>query len=148
MMTEPKEEGKVTFQEFIARLKANKGKNPKKKLKVSDIAPIEGPKPVASPWFDERIVYLVTHTKCQCGARSTQTNPYPLIRRWHPKRGIKEESISLAHRTPLMHLLKVSIDERFIEIANCHECISEATPNPCTQGDLFSKETDDGSGTL
>ena len=142
MMTNPK--AKVSFEEYIARLKASKGKKPKKKIKVSDLASIDfEPKPVVNPWHDERIVYLVTHTLCKCGARSTQTNPIPMVRRWHPRRGIKLEAIQLAHQTPLMHMLKVSTDERFVEIANCHECISETTTNPARQVDLFVDWFDD-----
>ena len=92
---------------------------------------------VVSQWRDERIVYLVTHTTCKCGATSTQTNPIPFVRRFHPKRGVHEEPIVLAHDSVTLHLLPVSQEHRDIEIQNCHECLTEDTLNPAVQTDIL-----------
>lgn len=93
---------------------------------------------VRSRWTYESVVYLVTETHCACGAHSRQTNPYPLIRRFHPKLGMHEEAIALGAGASGHATLPVSMDTRFVQLQNCHECLSEHTPNPCAQGDLFN----------
>jgi len=87
----------------------------------------------SSRWTTESICYLVTHTHCRCGAFSTQTNPYPMIRRYHPKWGIHEEAIK--GEPPIG--MKITQDERFILIHDCHECLDRGS-DLGRQLDLFS----------
>jgi hypothetical protein len=89
-----------------------------------------------SPWKCEAIVYLATTTHCACGEVVTQTNPHPLLKRVSAK-GIHEEAIKLSPHDPRHAFLPVCLEERHIEISNCHSCIEADIPNPYQQLDMF-----------
>ena len=139
MMAAPQ---KPTFAEFVAGLKQKKakakgGKNANGEGKSS-------PTSVASLWKDECVEYLVTTTVCKCGAHSTQTNPVPMLRRFHPRRGIISESIAVAHLGTQAYTLPVRKAFREVGIQNCHECLIDPDVNPLRQDDLFIDWFDEG----
>ena len=123
---------------------ASRERKTKPKQPQEAAAPL--PKLMSSRWIDERVVYLVTTTHCACGAVHSQTNPHPMLRRFHPLWGIHEEAISLAPGIASRSILPISLEQRNISIRNCHECLGPADINPYTQLDLFHQpETFNGS---
>jgi hypothetical protein len=126
---------KADLQAFLDNLTTQSKKKKKPKAKPTTSATVH---PLyTQQWQHESIIYLVTTTTCACGATSTQTNPLPMLRRYHPRKGIHEEVIQLAPGTASAHILPVATDHRSITIDNCHECITQHTQNPCVQQELF-----------
>lgn len=119
--------------DLIASILAASAKNPQNKREPT-LSDKPAKRQASSRWTTESICYLVTTTSCRCGATSTQTNPYPMIRRTHPKWGIHEEAIK--GEPPLG--MTVTQDHRHILIHDCHECLSTAGSDLGRQLDLFS----------
>ena len=94
-------------------------------------------------WKNEAIVFLTTTTTCACGEKSTQTSPYPFIRRWNPKKlCIHEEALAVTPQTLDILQLPVIEDWRDVEISFCHKCLPTRPAGSLLQLDFFTETLD------
>lgn len=82
---------------------------------------------ISAKWREEKLILLVTRSRCECGELYTSPAPRMFIRRFHPQFGIHLEPLVVRPRSPLLAISPPEIEYVDEEISICHRCLPQRT---------------------